>query len=343
MSLCARHLALFAIVALAACGRDGTAPTPPGTPTDFPATPDRLAIVLDDLPRFWRAYDDFTRTADPAAFQRRYLDSASTGLREFIALRAVTASAIAQAVTPARGYYDAIRPVTDGLTAADPVFATIRANAARLEALYPAAVHPPVTLLFGRFSTGGTIGRAGLLLGAEFYGRDVTAPLDALTPFARANLRALRTELPDLVMHEHIHVLQLAAGARGFADGQTLLARALMEGGADFVAELVTGRASYARLFAQWQPREAATWAEFQRELGGTAIDRWLYNQGSPTATAERPGDLGYFMGYRIAQAYYARQADKAAALRTLIAQADPARILAESGYAGSGPPIAAP
>ena len=53
-----------------------------------------------------------------------------------------------------------------------------------------------------------------------------------------------------------------------------------------------------------------------------------------------RPGDLGYFMGYRIAQAYYLKATDKAQAIRDLITVRDPAALLVQSGYAGSGPPI---
>jgi len=69
-----------------------------------------------------------------------------------------------------------------------------------------------------------------------------------------------------------------------------------------------------------------------------TDISRWLFNQGR-TAPG-RPGDLGYFIGYRIAQAYYLKATDKAQAIRDLITLRDPAALLAQSGYAGSGPPI---
>ncbi|MGH7461380.1 MAG: hypothetical protein ACREMA_10170 [Longimicrobiales bacterium] len=62
-----------------------------------------------------------------------------------------------------------------------------------------------------------------------------------------------------------------------------------------------------------------------------TDVSRWLYNQG--TATGNRPGDLGYFIGYRIAQAYYTRTADKTSAQRTIIGTADATVFLTMSGY----------
>jgi uncharacterized protein YjaZ len=75
---------------------------------------------------------------------------------------------------------------------------------------------------------------------------------------------------------------------------------------------------------------EAALWAEFRLVMHGTDAAGWLY--GSPPPG--RPADLGYFIGYRIAEAYYAQTADKAAALRDILRVRDVERILAASGYA---------
>lgn len=72
-------------------------------------------------------------------------------------------------------------------------------------------------------------------------------------------------------------------------------------------------------------------WAEFKAAMRGTDVSRWLYNQGS--ATVDRPGDLGYFIGYRIAESYYARQPDKNAAVRSIIEARDVDAILMASGY----------
>ena len=63
---------------------------------------------------------------------------------------------------------------------------------------------------------------------------------------------------------------------------------------------------------------------------GRTDVTRWLYNRG---ATADRPGDLGYFIGYRIAEAYYARTSDKRLALKAIIEVSNAAEFLGQSGY----------
>ena len=60
------------------------------------------------------------------------------------------------------------------------------------------------------------------------------------------------------------------------------------------------------------------------------AHEGWLYG-GQPEGW---PADLGYFVGYRICQAYYESSDDKAAAVRALLLNTDGAELLAQSGYA---------
>ncbi len=45
------------------------------------------------------------------------------------------------------------------------------------------------------------------------------------------------------------------------------------------------------------------------------------------------PGDLGYYFGYRIAQAYYNRATDKKQAVVDIIEMDDPLLFLQKSGY----------
>jgi uncharacterized protein YjaZ len=60
-------------------------------------------------------------------------------------------------------------------------------------------------------------------------------------------------------------------------------------------------------------------------------FSRWLYNQAR--ATAEWPADLGYYVGYKIAEAYYARASDPRQAIREMLRIEEPQKFLARSGY----------
>jgi Predicted Zn-dependent protease (DUF2268) len=319
---------------LLGCGDSSTGPNP----ADYPSDPAQAQFNSSDVDRYWRAYDAGGRVGQGAVFQRIYLDSASVPLSEFVGLRSVTAASLTQVAIAFPRYLEALRSWWPTITPRDPVFTEVRANYARIKQLYPEAFFPPVTILMGRYSTGGTVGRNGVFIGLEFFGTDARAPTAELNAFGRNNQKSWSNELPALIAHEHVHLLQGAAGSSGRSSKATLLARALNEGVAEFVGSLSARVPTFLAFYSAWQRREFEFWTAFARERSGTDASRWLYNQES--GTTEWPGDLGYFMGYRIAQAYYNQAADKTQAIKDLIALKDAEAILARSGYAGSGPPI---
>lgn len=321
-----RFRAMLLVALLGACG-ESTAPPPAAL---YAADPAGAVFVTSDIDNFWRAYDAFRQNGTSAAFQAEYLDRASDGLRDFIQARSVTATSLAQMVNAFRQYFDAIRPNTLRLATQAAILDEIRHNFAQIEALYPASVYPPVTFLIGRFSTGGTIRQSGMLIGTEFFAIDDNTPLQELGAFQRATVRPLDS-IPLIVAHEHAHILQTRFGSITRQPTLTLLSASLAEGAADFLAEVAAGSHPNQHIHAYGLAHEAALWAEFTQVMNGTDISDWLYNQG---ATGDgRPGDLGYFIGYRITQAYYSKATDKTAAIREIIELSNPAAFLAASGY----------
>ena len=297
-------------------------------------------FVTSDIGHFWEAYDAGGKDGSTLPFQSRYLDRASPGLHSFIRARNVTASSLAQMVHAYPHYFAAIRSNSLSLKEGSAILATIRGNYERIEALYPPAIYPPVTFLIGRFSTGGTTAQTGMLIGTEFYASDAATPLDELAAFQRSNVQPLDS-IPLIVAHEHTHVLQQAAGGLFSKANKTLLEQALLEGSADFVGELVSGGHINQAIYAWALTREDSLWRQFQLEMNGTDVSGWLYNQGS--ATPDHPGDLGYFIGYRIAQAYHNTVTDTTAALRDIIEVRDANAFLSASGYAGASATSVAP
>lgn len=53
---------------------------------------------------------------------------------------------------------------------------------------------------------------------------------------------------------------------------------------------------------------EKALWQEFKNSLCKNNGADWLYNGGT---VKDKPADLGYYIGYKIAQAYYENAKDK--------------------------------
>jgi uncharacterized protein YjaZ len=137
--------------------------------------------------------------------------------------------------------------------------------------------------------------------------------------------------LPAIVAHELTHYEQKYS-----TKVSDLLAQSIREGSADFVSELLTGQTINEPIMAYGNAHESEIGRDFSAAMNGSDISRWLYNGGGVTASSTRPADLGYYVGYRITQAYYAKQSDKRRALKDILQIGDFAKFLQASGY-GAG------
>jgi len=189
---------------------------------------------------------------------------------------------------------------------------------ARAERIVPGARAPDVYVVVGNGIAGGNTTRGAapmILIGAELLD-------DA-------------HDVPATVAHELAHTLQRYP-FRGVSSGPrflqtTVLYQSLVEGTADLVGELLTGKP---KRNAYGEAHEADLWREFQRDMHSRDHDAWLYNGRRQNGT-DRPPDLGYWMGYRIAKAYYERSPDKTAALHELLTTHDFDALVTASGYNG--------
>jgi hypothetical protein len=267
------------------------------------------------LPRGTRARDSLERAVEPVGER--------SGAEELVA-----------AIGRYPRYYAGVRATTLSLDTASTVKAAVRRGLTRLAALYPEARFPDVYFLIGTISTGGTAGPSGMLIGTEQYGSGPDTPYDELPEWARVVFAANSfARLPHIVVHEAVHTQQ---GPRSPSQKNTLLRHALMEGGADFLTELALGAPATPTAGQRYgEAHERAVWLDFKDEMAtDSTISTWMYNGRVPFPKNHGATDIGYWMGARIARAYYERAADKRAAVRALLLLADPERLLAESGYA---------
>ncbi len=233
-------------------------------------------------------------------------------------------------------YYAAVRATTLSVDTNVAITSGIRRGLANLAALYPDARFPSIYFLIGILSTGGTTAESGMLIGTEQSASDPTTPLDELPDWARKGMPWHRfASLVGLVVHEAVHTQQ-----KPMPQGQhdTLLRHALGEGIADFVSELAVGPwAANTPRQVYGRAHEHEVWVDFQDEMeiaGDSIIRMWMYNGMVPPDKNHGAVDIGYWVGYRIAGAYYARASDKRAAVRELLELRDAEAILHASGYA---------
>jgi len=293
-----------------------------------------VAVETSDIPRFWRAYDMAAgKSPEDAAriYQKEYLDRGSPGLKDYASLRIHGADAMARDIAAHAQYYAAIRNTTLSLDTSTALHDALDSIAHRFGEVYDGARIPTVWLVIGRLSSGGSISGHGVLIGVEMYARDSTTTTSELSVW-QLSATGFASDLPLVIAHEMVHAQQAPAKTLR----STLLEQALIEGGADFVGEKISGGHTNRAQYAYGRAHERDLWRAFQRDMTGTDWSGWLYN--AKDATPVRPADLGYFIGYRICEAYYGRAHDERPALRDIVLIPDAPRMLRESAYDGAGP-----
>ena len=257
-------------------------------------------VRIDDVTRFYAVYDKAKGRPDAAALQAGYLDPGSPGLQQFVTARISSAQKLADAITRSPEHYRDARRCTAALPA---VRTRLREVFTRLARLDPQAAFPPVTVVIGRDTTGGTTTPEGVTIGLEVICRSNWLDPD------------ITERLVHLIAHEYVHVQQPAAGVDPPADA-TLLFESLVEGGAEFLGELTSGEVTNSHLKRWTHGKACRIERDFQAHALDTDTRAWLYNG---PGTPDQPGDLGYWVGYRIVRAYYARAADKVQAIQDIL------------------------
>jgi uncharacterized protein YjaZ len=164
-----------------------------------------------------------------------------------------------------------------------------------------------VTILVGRNNSGGTTGKSGVLIGLEVCRSAWLQP-------------DLTERLYHLIAHEYGHVEQFPNGGEDVGV-TTVLRQSLVEGGAELIGELISGEVSNIHLQRWVRGREREIETRFLAAEDDTDLSHWLYNG---PGTPDKPGDLGYWVGYHIAKAYYLKAGDKRFAIKALLELKDP-------------------
>ena len=94
------------------------------------------------------------------------------------------------------------------------------------------------------------------------------------------------------------------------------------------MAERIAGGVSNVAIRATTEGREREIETRFAADVDKKDLSDWVDN-----TTADSVGQLGYWVGYRIAKSFYQHAPDKRIALRELIQMTDAHALLARSGW----------
>jgi len=277
--------------------------------------PDGPVIEIEDVARFYKVYDAAHGQPTAEQLQREYLDPGTPGLHHLAEIRNVTGVTIAKALAAHPAVFaDARRCMAVLPQVRQRVAAALRS----LGGLYPQAEFPPVTIAISRGKPVGVGDATGVVIGLE-----ALCAVDYLG--ADIEDRFVHT-----IAHEYTHVQQALRSPVLYNKTRlTVLEASLVEGAADFTATLMAKEVAFHSPYA---PADAARAEEiearFTADEDKTDLSQWIDN-GSLTD----PGDLGYWVGYRIVKSYYQHAADKRKALAGIIEMSDAKAFLARSGW----------
>ncbi len=324
------YIFLLCGMVLLSCASDDVNPIDPSVGS-FEDIPDKIDIITSDIDLFWQLFDDAAGTYTDENFLTNYFRGGSNELSLFFDAKIQNTQRLTSKLSDSdyHQYYTSVRTNTESAA----LNVQVLQNALNdFEQSYPAAVYTDLALVIGALGTGGTVVSNGsMVIGVEFFTRSPETPISGLDPWVQEVTRE-SSYLPAIVIHELVHVQQryFALNENLSASG-TLLEVALAEGIADFVTDIIININFNDHLPPLADPIEETLWLEFQAEMNGNDLSRWLFNASN---SGDRPADLGYYMGYKIAEHFYNKQSDKTVALKELMEIRSAADFLVRSDYA---------
>ena len=286
------------------------------------------SYILEDAENFSHTFNmnEKMRKSD---IEQNYLNIGTQGIDIFTPYRIKNADNLVDKINNNKAAYN--KAINLCLPAARKISEQANNMLNKVQTLLDEKESAPVYILFGANNSGGTATKDGIVLG-----------LEVLCRFAE-NEEDAKEIILSFIAHEVVHVYQSrirlslqnnsgdSSESSEESEKTTLLKQSLLEGVADYVAFLALGKivTSEIKRHEYGVKNEAKTWSEFKIGMHNSELGDWIYNQSK----ASKPNDMGYWVGKRIAQAYYDNSEDKTKALRELLLLQDPVAILEKSGY----------
>lgn len=305
-----KRIGVGVFICTLACAVIYGAPQSATSPASVPAS--GPVIQTDDVTLFYKVYDAAGGHPTADQVQRDYLDPGSEGLHHLAEARRVTGVAIAKNLAAHPEMYTNAKRC---MAVLPRVRERLQVALLKLRQLYPDAKFPPVTIAVGRGKP--------VAIGSPVSGVQVGLECLCATNWLNPNVE---DRFVHVIAHEYAHVQQ----ARALVDDEhpTVLEMSLIEGAAEFTAEMISGDVGYSQFKASTKGHEKEIETAFVPDEDKTDISKWLFN-----STLEKPGDLGYWVGYRIVKSYYQHAPDKRLAFREILQMSDPKAFLAKSAW----------
>ena len=289
----------------------------------------QTVVHTEDIAHFWQAFDSIQTSNDTEKqiffIQEYYLNKASEGLKYTTKItgndniKSLTAKDWVKSIQENKEKFQRIRPFTlENLERQKEILLT---KFKYFKTLYPDFRPIDVYFVMGIDIFGGRADGNNLIIGSEVMAKD------------KSDWGI------SMVLHEFVHTFQIIRN-------DALLQHCIMEGTADFIAEIVNQKSlteTYPGGYIDFgNKNEKAVWKEFKKYVSSSETNNkffdWIYGTKGRVINGVQVKDLGYFMGYTICRAYYKNAIDKSKALKEItewdLSTPEKAReFLLKSGY----------
>lgn len=272
-------------------------------------------IVTTDIDNFWKAYDKITATKDSIKqleyINKLFVEKGTPGLRDIMKARHYSPQEYVDAINKYPLFWKSIRENT---FKAKSFAKEIELGVSKLQKLYPELKPANVYFTIGVFRTGGTTIGNNVLIGSEISLADKNTDVSEL-PESFNNLKTYfaRNPIDEVVflnVHEFVHTQQKTTLC------DNLLGQSVMEGVAEFLAVKALETPSNTPAITYGKNNEQRVKEVFAKEMLNPFYGFWFYSNAKNEFNTR---DLGYYVGYAIAEKSYEKAEDKKLAVKEMI------------------------
>jgi hypothetical protein len=279
---------------------------------------ENVHFITTDIDAFWKAFDLFKKDTTNNPFAD-YLKNGTAGLHDFLEHRIKDSASFKKVIRNEISYYEKIRASSYRMLDYQD---RVRSYYAAFRKIYPEGSFPDIYFVIGQLNSASASSPDKIMIGMEEFADNMF-----LTSTGSKSISMERLPL-------------LIAGTLAFHNqkpahtGFTLLRQCIILGSSDFLATLIVSDDKSTILnqpnYIYGEQHEESLVKQFLRQKNSDDFSEWLFHSG----VGDKPRDLGFWIGYKITEAYYNNAPDKMKAINDILKINDFEKFLLLSGYA---------
>ena len=283
----------------------------------------RVPVITSDIDLFYGTLDRMINDGYyESIVQTDYFDRGSNGLKALISKDKLKAKDFADYMHTHEQFFLSIRSY---MMDQERYLSLTQEVLGEYDRTVPNSKYKPIYFLIGYNMHGGTVTDEGVIIEAQ---KNILGLSDISWGTFDSLSFSSYDDLDQLIAHEQVHVMQPYMFI-----GESLLRLTLNEGIADFIAYKVVGKKGYYESYEYGDQNFEVLKKEWTSDLNlpiKEVRSKWLFNWGRKK---DRPYDMGYYMGFKIAESYYEHNGRNAENLREMIYTEDFEALYERSGF----------